>query len=142
MPGEILGMAGLQGSGRTELARALFGAPPADSRGDSGGRPGRRIRRPLDAMAAGIGFIPEDRQALGFFDDLDVKLNLALRASTVSRTAGLVRHADACARSPPDGRQLSIKMPSLDAPISSLSGGNQQKVLISRWLAPKPGSWS
>jgi len=72
MPGEILGVTGLQGSGRGDLARALFGAPPADS--GSLLIDGRevRLRCPRDAMAAGIGWVPEDRKALGLFDDLDI----------------------------------------------------------------------
>ena len=136
--GEIIGIAGLQGSGRSALARALFGAPPAAT-----GEvvvDGRRVAlaTPAHAMAAGIGYVPEDRKALGIFDDMDVKMNVCmagidrysrrglLDAQGLRRTAGQMRD------------DLSIKMQSVDAPIRSLSGGNQQKVLISRWLALKP----
>jgi rhamnose transport system ATP-binding protein len=136
--GEVLGLAGLAGSGRSALARALFGAPPARS-GQVlvGGRP-RRIERPAAAVAAGIGYIPEDRNALGIFDDLDVKLNLCMAGIDRFSRRGLLdkRSLRRVAGGMRDG--LSIRMQSVDAPIRSLSGGNQQKVLISRWLALKP----
>jgi ABC-type sugar transport system ATPase subunit len=136
--GEIIGIAGLQGSGRSALARALFGAPPAAT-GEVVVE-GRRVAlaTPAHAMAAGIGYVPEDRKALGIFHDMDVKVNVCmagidrysrrglLDAQSLRRTAGQMRD------------DLSIKMQSVDAPIRSLSGGNQQKVLISRWLALKP----
>jgi ABC-type sugar transport system ATPase subunit len=137
--GEILGLAGLAGSGRSAVARALFGAPPA-RRGEilvDGAK--RRLARPQDAVRAGIGYIPEDRKSLGIFDDLDVKTNLCLAGIDRFSLHGLLdtgrlrRIASAMRDS------LSIKMQSVDASIRSLSGGNQQKVMISRWLALKPG---
>ncbi len=136
--GEILGVAGLQGSGRSALVRALFGAPPP-ARGELriDGEP-VRIDGPAAAMAAGIGFVPEDRKTLGIFDDLDVKLNLGMAGIDRFSRVGLLdarglRRVAAAMRD-----RLSIKVQSVDAPITSLSGGNQQKVLISRWLALKP----
>jgi rhamnose transport system ATP-binding protein len=137
--GEVLGLAGLQGSGRSALARALFGAPPARS-GQIliDGRP-RRIGRPAEAMAAGIGYIPEDRQGLGIFDDLDVKLNLCMAGIDRFSRRGLLDKRNLRRIASGLGESLSIKMQNVDAPIRSLSGGNQQKVLISRWLALKPG---
>jgi len=136
--GEILGIAGLQGSGRSALVRALFGAPPAAT-GEVvvEGRP-VALATPVQAMAAGIGYVPEDRKALGVFHDMDVKTNVCMAGiDRYTRrgfldTPGLRRTA--CQMR--DG--LSIKMQSVDAPIRSLSGGSQQKVLISRWLALKP----
>jgi ABC-type sugar transport system ATPase subunit len=136
--GEILGLAGLQGSGRSGLARSLFGAPPAtagDIRVD--GR-GVRIRNPQEAIAAGIGYVPEDRKVLGIFDDLDVKLNLTM-AGIDRFCPGLLADRGVLRRVAGEmGERLSIKMAGPDAPVRSLSGGNQQKVLISRWLALKP----
>jgi ABC-type sugar transport system ATPase subunit len=136
--GEILGVAGLQGSGRSALVRALFGAPPP-ARGQLciDGEP-VRIDGPVAAMAAGIGFVPEDRKTLGIFDDLDLKLNLCMAGiGRFSRGGWLeTRSLRRAAETMRD--RLSIKAQSVDAPITSLSGGNQQKVLISRWLALKP----
>lgn len=137
-PGEILGLAGLQGSGRSAVVRTLFGAPPASAgeiRVD--GRPAR-IRSPGDAIAAGIGFVPEDRKALGLFDDLDVKLNVCMAGLDGLSRRGFLdarRLREVAGRMRDD---LSIKMAGVDAPVRSLSGGNQQKVLISRWLALSP----
>ena len=137
--GEVLGLAGLQGSGRSALARALFGAPPARS-GQIliDGLP-RRIGRPAEAMAAGIGYIPEDRKGLGIFDDLDVKLNLCMAGIDRFSRRGLLDKRTLRRIASGMRESLSIKMRNVDAPIRSLSGGNQQKVLISRWLALKPG---
>jgi ABC-type sugar transport system ATPase subunit len=136
--GEILGVAGLQGSGRAALVRSLFGAPPA-----AGGAiriEGQPvvIRRPAQAIAAGIGFVPEDRKTLGLFDELDVKLNVCMAGLD-----GLARHGwiDRGRLRQVAGRMrdgLHIKASSVDAPVRALSGGNQQKVLISRWLALRP----
>ena len=136
--GEVLGLAGLQGSGRSDLARALFGAPPAAAGGILvDGRP-RAIRRPLDAMRAGIGYIPEDRKGLGIFDDLDVKLNLAMAGLDRFCPGGWVSGARLRRVAAGMRDSLAIRMQSVDASIRSLSGGNQQKVLISRWLALRP----
>ena len=137
-PGEILGLAGLQGSGRAALVKSLFGAPPA-ARGEIRvDGTAAAIGRPQDAIRAGIALVPEDRKTLGLFDDMDVKTNICmaglsgwspggfLRLGTLRRVAGRMRD------------DLSIKAASVDAPVRSLSGGNQQKVLISRWLALRP----
>jgi ABC-type sugar transport system ATPase subunit len=136
---EILGITGLQGSGRGAVARALFGAPPAET-----GEillDGKKIfiRRPGEAIAAGIGYVPEDRQELGLFDDLDVRLNLGiLRLRELSRS-GLISRRRLTALTLEMQARLGIRLPAPDAPITSLSGGNQQKVLIGRWLALGPG---
>lgn len=136
--GEILGITGLQGSGRSAVARALFGAPPAGS-----GRillDGNEIslRSVKEAMRCGIGYVPEDRQALGLFDDLDVRSNLGiLRLDSMSHF-GLLRFRCLRALTLDLQAKLQIKCGSPEAPIRSLSGGNQQKVLIARWLAANP----
>jgi ribose transport system ATP-binding protein len=134
----VLGLAGLAGSGRSALARALFGAPPAHSGQVLVDGVPRRIDHPASAAAAGIGYIPEDRNGLGIFGDLDVKLNLCMAGIDRFSRRGVLdkRNLRRVASSMRDS--LSIRMASVDAPIRSLSGGNQQKVLISRWLALKP----
>lgn len=136
--GEILGIAGLQGSGRSAVVRALFGAPPAAT-----GEilvDGRRtaIHSPADAMAAGIGYVPEDRNTLGIFQDMDVKMNVCMAGIDRFSRRGFLdaRNLRGIAGRMRD--DLSIKMQGVDAPVRSLSGGNQQKVLISRWLALRP----
>ncbi|BDG05407.1 sugar ABC transporter ATP-binding protein [Anaeromyxobacter oryzae] len=136
--GEILGIAGLQGSGRAALVRSLFGAPPAtegEIRVD--GVP-TRIARPQDAIRAGIGFVPEDRHALGLFDDMDVKLNVNMAGLPGFSRRGLLDAGKLRRVAERMRDDLSIKAASVDAPVRSLSGGNQQKVLISRWLALRP----
>ncbi len=137
--GEILGVAGLQGSGRSSIARALFGAPPATEGEILLDSKRAAITSPARAMAAGIGYVPEDRKFLGVFDDMDVKANLCIAG--IDRFSGgpFVNRAMLRRVSNAMRERLSIRMAGVDAPIRSLSGGNQQKVLISRWLALKPG---
>lgn len=144
--GEILGLAGLVGAGRTELARALFGLTPADS-----GEIeicGRRvtIRSPQDAMALGIAHVPEDRRRHGVIPEMAVAHNLTL-AIRRANAPGLAR------RLFPGGwlrprrervwaqermRELDVRAAGPDAPVASLSGGNQQKVALGRWLVTRP----
>ncbi|HET7292966.1 MAG TPA: sugar ABC transporter ATP-binding protein [Vicinamibacteria bacterium] len=133
--GEVLGIAGLVGAGRTELARALAGADRLDSgtvllRGEA-----VRLRGPRDAIRRGLGLLPEDRKTQGLVLGLAVSRNLALpsaprlcRFGVVSRTA-----EDALARRQVD--DLRIKTPSLAQRVALLSGGNQQKVVLGKWLA-------
>jgi rhamnose transport system ATP-binding protein len=136
--GEILGITGLQGSGRGGLTRALFGAPPAESGEILIDGKKIRLRGPGDAIAAGIGYVPEDRQEFGLFDDLDVRSNLGiLQLGKLSR-AGLLSRRRLTGLTLEMQAKLRIRLSAPDAPISSLSGGNQQKVLIGRWLALGP----
>jgi len=136
--GEVFGLCGLLGSGRTEAARLLFGADKADSGSiRMKGQPGR-FNSPRDAIAAGIGFCSEDRKAEGAILELSVRENIIL---ALQARAGLLRVI-------PRKRQqaiasdyvkwLGIKTPDIETPISSLSGGNQQKALLARWLATDP----
>jgi ribose transport system ATP-binding protein len=132
--GEILGISGLMGSGRTETARAVFGADQIQS-GTIEVR-GRRvaIRSPEDAVANGIGYLSEDRKRFGLAINLSVKDNLVL-ASWDHFQAGLFVQAKKVRQVTDEYiRRLNIKTPSLEQLLRNLSGGNQQKVVIAKWL--------
>ncbi len=134
--GEILGLWGLVGAGRTETLRAIFGADEADGGHIRiGEAPARRLRSPREAVRAGIGMVPEDRQALALLPSLSVRANVSL--ATLDRIAG--RHgwidADAEARvTAAITSRLDVRCQGLEQPIATLSGGNQQKVVLARWL--------
>jgi ABC-type sugar transport system ATPase subunit len=136
--GEILGITGLQGSGRSAVARALFGAPPAEAGEILLNGKAVVIRNTAEAIRSGIGYVPEERQSLGLFHDLDVQSNLGiLRVDSIARFGLLARrHLSELALQMRS--KLQIKFSAPDASIGSLSGGNQQKVLIGRWLAAGP----
>jgi rhamnose transport system ATP-binding protein len=136
--GEILGLAGLVGSGRTELAETLFGLTPLE-RGEIllRGRP-VRITSPVDAIALGIGYVPEDRRQHGVVLEMPIAANATLAIlKAISRYGLLVsrRERDLAEQYV---KQLRIKTPSVYAPAGTLSGGNQQKVALARWLAIQP----
>jgi ABC-type sugar transport system ATPase subunit len=135
--GEIVGVAGLMGSGRTELARAIFGADPADA--GTVRVAGRRLdrRSPDESIAAGLGFITEDRKQQGLVLQLSVAQNITLTSlDHVSRYGVLDTGAEAeLARGQAD--RLHIRAASLDQRVIDLSGGNQQKVVLARWLAAR-----
>ncbi len=136
--GEILGMAGLLGSGRTDVARAIFGADNKEN-----GRivlDGKEInpRNPNDAIRAGIAFLSEDRKAEGIIPDLSVRENLTLAALPELTSAGIVSRAKQNEIVEKFMRRLGIKAASADQKIRELSGGNQQKVLLARWLCRNP----
>ena len=133
------GLAGLVGAGRTELARAIFGADPLQrGRVLVDGR-GVAIRSPIDAIRAGIGLVPEDRKQQALFLALAIRNNLSV--ASMDRSAarlGLVRRrarGRAGRELPP---KLGIRMASPDQAVGNLSGGNQQKVVLARWLALQP----
>ena len=136
--GEILGLAGLVGAGRTELARVLFGLTPADA-GEIRlrGRP-VAIDSPPRAAALGIAYVPEDRRRHGVILDMTTAANTTLATfDAVSRFGFLDfrQERDVAARFV---RQLGIKTASLETRVGNLSGGNQQKVALARWLAANP----
>jgi len=136
--GEILGLAGLVGAGRTELARVLFGLTPAE-RGEVRlrGRP-VAIDSPAKAVALGIAYVPEDRRQHGVILDMTTAANTTLATlRDVSRYGFLEFHRER-ATALRFVRQLGIKTPSLATRVGNLSGGNQQKVALARWLAAKP----
>ena len=132
--GEILGLAGLLGSGRTETARAVFGATPAE-RGEIhlDGAP-FNPRAPKDAIRAGFGFVSEDRKADGIIPELSVRENLTLAALPALTRFGVVSRVRQNEVVDRFMWRLGIKATSADQPIRELSGGNQQKVLLARWL--------
>src|SRR4051812_10690927 len=136
-PGEIVGIAGLMGSGRSRLLRTLFGEERLDSgtvdvRTSHGAR---RIDSIAAATAAGIGFVPEDRRRLGLVPTASVVENIGLATPPGTRTFGMLRHGRLRSIAGAAARLLHVKAPSLDHPITALSGGNQQKVVLARWLA-------
>ncbi|HJV00761.1 MAG TPA: sugar ABC transporter ATP-binding protein [Burkholderiaceae bacterium] len=136
--GEMLGLCGLLGSGRTEAARLLFGADRADSGAIAIDGKARNFHSPRDAIAAGVGFCSEDRKHEGAILDLSVRENIAL---ALQARAGLLRpiplqRQQALARE--YVQALGVKTASIETPIGLLSGGNQQKVLLARWLATAP----
>lgn len=133
--GEILGLAGLMGAGRTELARLVFGADRHDS-GDVlvQGKPAD-IRSPADAVRLGIAYLSEDRKGLGLATGLDVEANLLL--PSLARFAGALGQIDrraGQAAAQDFVQRLGIKTPSLGQTVARLSGGNQQKIALAKWL--------
>jgi len=136
--GSIVGIGGLVGAGRSELARALFGIAPA--RGGTIAIDGRerRIRAPRDAVRAGIGFVPEDRAASALFETLPLSVNIVAAAGKRYAPNGLLRRAAERLASRRAVEELRIRCASLVQPIGELSGGNQQKAILARWLLTEP----
>jgi simple sugar transport system ATP-binding protein len=136
--GEVVGAAGLLGSGRTETALLMFGAETADSGGiEVDGRP-TRLRSPRDAVRVGFGFCPEDRKRDGVAGALSIRENIALALQARGgwmRPISRRRQAEIAERYI---EALSIRTPDAERPIDQLSGGNQQKALLARWLATEP----
>jgi ribose transport system ATP-binding protein len=133
--GEIVGFAGLMGAGRTEVARAVFGADPIDS-GEVllHGKP-LRLRSPQDAVQAGLGYLSEDRKHFGLATGMDVAANITLPSLQRWLRWGLVLNEPAIRRiSQEMVDTLRIKTPSIHQTTKLLSGGNQQKVVIAKWL--------
>jgi inositol transport system ATP-binding protein len=137
--GEILGVAGLVGSGRSELAAALFGLIPLTAGSIALAGTVVRLDSPQAAIACGLGFVTEDRKDTGCFLGLSVLENLEM--AVLDRDfvrGGFVRGAAARAACERMVRALRVKTPGLDERIDNLSGGNQQKVLLGRWLLTRP----
>lgn len=137
-PGEILGLAGLLGAGRTETAKAIFGAGQLDAGSVKVG--GREIKTgsPAAAIRAGIAFLPEDRKSEGIIPDLSVRENIVAAALPRLSRVGLVSERAQDEVVQKFMRSLGIKASSPDQPVRELSGGNQQKVLLARWLCMDP----
>jgi ribose transport system ATP-binding protein len=132
--GEVVGIAGLVGAGRTEVVRAVFGADPYD---DGTVKVGGNALRRFDvnaAMAAGIGLVPEDRKGQGLVLDASVEENLGLVTMRSASRAGLVDRKAQHAAAERIAGQLGVRMAGLGQHVRTLSGGNQQKVVIGKWL--------
>jgi len=133
--GEVVGVAGLLGAGRTEMARAIVGA----DRRDGGELRIRgavvRLDHPADAIRLGIGFMPEDRKTQGLIQMLSVGENTTLAALGIFSRAGFLKRREAAAAATKLVKDLRIRTPSIDQPVAQLSGGNQQKVVLAKWLA-------
>jgi rhamnose transport system ATP-binding protein len=138
--GEIVGLAGLVGSGRSETARAIFGADPVEAgRVELDGKP-IVTRSPRDAVAAGIALVPESRKEQGLVLGLPIATNMTLphlESAAFSRASFLRRRAEHRVVSPLLAR-LGVAAPSVRKPVAALSGGNQQKTLMGKWLLGGP----
>ncbi|MEA2533526.1 MAG: rhamnose transport system ATP-binding protein [Actinomycetota bacterium] len=136
--GEIVGLAGLVGAGRSEVARAIFGI----DRRDAGtvrvsGRP-LASGSPRAAMGAGIAFVPEDRRQQGLVMDMSIDHNVALASLGRLGSHGLIRRASELDLATTWGRKLQLKFGRMRDAVATLSGGNQQKVVLAKWLARHP----
>ncbi len=132
--GEVLGIAGLVGAGRTETARAIFGADPIDSGSlEVLGKP-VSIRSPQDAIKNGIGLVTEDRKQQGLVLGMTVRENNTLANLGALSTLGFVRRREERAVAEKYKTDLAIKTPSIEQTVQNLSGGNQQKVVLAKWL--------
>jgi ribose transport system ATP-binding protein/rhamnose transport system ATP-binding protein len=136
--GEIVCLAGLLGAGRTEVCEAIFGARPVQS-----GKilvDGREIRprSPADSMAAGISMLPEDRKEGGLFIDSPIVANIVAANLEAYTRSGLLSRSRMRAVSQRYADELRIATPNIDRIVRNLSGGNQQKVLLAKWLARRP----
>lgn len=136
--GEILGITGLLGSGRTEIAEALFGlAPATEGRITIKGAP-VAIKSPQQAIKAGIGYVPEDRLTEGLFLDQSIARNIIAASLRSFARFGLLKRKDMSAAIDSAVTNFRIKTPDPQNPVNSLSGGNQQRVVLSKWLAQNP----
>ena len=136
--GEILGLGGLVGSGRTEVARVLFGIDqPTAGKVILDGE-AVTFADPLAAMAAGIAYVSEDRLGQSLVMDFPILSNASLPVIGKATIAGLVQRRSELALVEPHLQRLRLKFRSFDQPVKTLSGGNQQKVVLSKWLATKP----
>ncbi|AHF92021.1 lantibiotic ABC transporter permease [Opitutaceae bacterium TAV5] len=133
--GEIVGLAGLVGSGRTELARCLFGIDRADTGTIAkNGAPLRLPRSASHAMRSGIGLVPEDRKGQGGLLELPIATNATLASLRKVTRFGLINHRAENRQTQAARERLHMRLGSIHDPLSSLSGGNQQKVILGKWL--------
>lgn len=137
--GEVLGIAGLMGAGRTELLECLFGAAsvPPQGRIELDGKP-VHFRHPREACQAGIALVTEDRKRLGLFNAMNVGENISICTLDQTGLAGFINRWREWQMAADTSKKLAVKSAGLSAPITSLSGGNQQKCILGRWLQTKP----
>ncbi|MDO4492962.1 MAG: sugar ABC transporter ATP-binding protein [Clostridia bacterium] len=136
--GEVNGFSGLLGSGRSESVRAIFGADKVTGGTVTiEGKP-VKVKNPIDAMRGGIGYLPEDRKDDGIIADLSVRDNIILALQVLRGMGHPIPKAEAEKFADEYIKALSIKTASADTPVGSLSGGNQQKVILARWLLTHP----
>jgi ribose transport system ATP-binding protein len=137
--GEVLGISGLMGAGRTEVVRCIFGLDKFDSGKIFFMNHEVRFNHPFDAIKEGIGFVPEDRKRLGIIPFLDVKKNIALPSLYwISNISGWIDSNKELKLANEFSKKLNIIMSSLEQQVCYLSGGNQQKVVLAKWLARDP----
>ncbi len=136
--GEVVGLAGLIGAGRTELARLIFGADA--HRGGEIFVEGKRfsIQRPADAIHAGIGLVPENRKEQGLFLQLAVDENITMNMLSRLSIGGLIKEREKRATARKYVKDLDMRISSLDQKVINLSGGNQQKIVLAKWLTLNP----
>jgi ABC-type sugar transport system ATPase subunit len=137
--GEVLGIAGLMGAGRTELLECLFGAAAEPPQGSIEllGKP-VMFRHPREATAEGLALVTEDRKRLGLFGAMNVGENISICTLRDTGPAGFINRSREWKMAAATAEKLAVKTSGLAAPITSLSGGNQQKCIIGRWLQTQP----
>lgn len=136
--GEIVGLGGLVGAGRTDVARALFGVAPARSGTITVHGTEVSITDPSQAIDLGLAFVPEDRAVAGIFRTLSVEQNISAAVLGKLSSIGVIRRGQEKAAAETSVKKLSIRLASLRQPIGELSGGNQQKAILARWLLTEP----
>ena len=136
--GEVVGLGGLVGSGRTELARSLFGITSPDSGAILLDGRETRFHSAREAMAAGIAYVSEDRLGQSLVMEASILANARLTVLDTTTRAGFLSRAEALKRVSPHLDRLSLRFESYDQPVNRLSGGNQQKVVLAKWLATNP----
>ena len=136
--GEVLGLSGLVGAGRTEIARCVFGADSYDSGTITLDGESVLIRSPEHAVRLGIGYVPEDRKRQGLFQDMSVRDNISMSVIHQMTRGGIVDRAAVRDVVTSYRDRLQVRPPDLETPVNRLSGGNQQKVALAKWLALKP----
>lgn len=136
--GEILGMSGLIGAGRTNVARAIFGTEPATTGTIKLNGKAVSITSPNQAMSLGIGYVPEDRKEHGLVLAMSIGDNITLPVLSNYASSGWLDAGRALEAAKASSRQLEVKMASIEQKAEQLSGGNQQKVVLAKWLGTKP----
>ncbi len=136
--GEILGFYGLVGAGRSELMQALFGISKAGRGTVKINGEVVKIESPSDAITAGIAYVPEDRQVQGTFQPFGIRENITLPSIASYAKRSVISYSDELSTTRKFGARLAVKASSWEQRLNELSGGNQQKVVIAKWLATKP----